>query len=97
MVVRKGGPRARTRRLFRKHPRQKGKISLTRFFMPFEVGEKAVLKAEPAVQGSLYHSRFHGKVALITGKRGRCYELKIRDGRKEKLLIVHPVHLKKLK
>jgi len=96
MSKRLGGSRAGTRRVFCKEPRSKGKISLTRFFMPFNVGDIAVLNAEPAIQCNLYHHRFHGKAGTVIGKRGDCYELKIQDGGKEKMVIVHPVHLKKV-
>jgi len=96
MSKRRGGSRAGTRRLFRKSPRSKGKISLTKFFMPYKVGDSAVLQAEPAMQDNLYHQRFHGKTGVVVGKRGDCYEVKIQDGGKQKMVIVHPVHLKKV-
>lgn len=96
MSKRKGGSRAGTRKLFRKHPRSRGKISLTKYFMPYKVGDNAVLMSEPAVQRAMYHQRFHGKAGEIVGKRGNCYELKIKDGGKYKVVIIHPVHLKKL-
>lgn len=96
MSSRKGGSRRGTRRLFRKAPRSKGKISLTRYFMPFAIGDRAVLVAEPAVQSALYHARFHGKAGFIVAARGDCYELEIVDGGKKKIIISHPVHLKKL-
>ena len=96
MSKRKGGSRAGTRQLFRKSPRTRGKISLTKFFMPYKVGDRAVLSAEPAVQKNLYHQRFHGHAGFIIGKRGDCYELEIKDGGKTKMVIVHPVHMKKL-
>ena len=96
MSKRLGGARAGTRRLFCKSPRSQGKISLTNYFMPYKVGDRAVLSAEPAVQKNLYHQRFHGKSGVVVGKRGDCYELQIRDGGKQKLVIVHPVHLKKV-
>ena len=95
MGKRKGGSRAGTRQLFKKKVRQRGKISLTKYFMPYSVGEKAVLVAEPAMQKSLYHQRFHGKVGTVKAQRGRCYILDVRDGGKIKTIIVHPVHLKK--
>lgn len=96
MSKRKGGSRAGSRRLFRKTPRTRGKISLTKFFMPYEMGDRAVLSAEPAVQKNLYHQRFHGRAGNIVAKRGDCYELEIKDGNKTKTIIVHPVHMKKL-
>jgi large subunit ribosomal protein L21e len=64
--------------------------------MPYNVGDRACLAAEPAVQSNLYHQRFHGRSGTIVGKRGDCYELQIQDGGKQKVIIVHPVHMKKL-
>ena len=34
-------------------------------------------------------------VRSFKGKKGNCYEVLIKDGGKEKTLIVHPIHLKK--
>ncbi len=96
MSKRKGGSRAGTRQLFYKKPRTKGKISLTKYFMPYAVGDKAVLSAEPAMQDNLYHQRFHGSIGTIVAKRGNCYELQIQDGGKQKIIIIHPVHMKKV-
>ncbi len=97
MVQRKGGSRHRSRNIFKKHFKQRGKISLSRYFTKFGVGDKAVLNAEPAIQDGLYHVRFHGKIGTITGQCGESYTIKIRDGGKEKVLYVHPVHLKKVR
>jgi len=63
--------------------------------MPFVEGDRVLLSAEPAMQKSLYHPRFHGKTGKVLAKRGECYELQITDGGKEKMIIVHPVHLRK--
>lgn len=63
--------------------------------MPYQNGDLAILNAESAVQKNLYHARFHGITGLVTGKRGACYELQVQDGGKQKMLIVHPIHLKK--
>ena len=95
MGTRKGGSRNSSRRLFRKSPRERGKISLTKYFAKYEVGDKVVLAAEPAVQKNLYHRRFHGKACKIIGKRGSAYELEMKDGNKAKMLIVHPIHMKR--
>jgi large subunit ribosomal protein L21e len=80
----------------RKHKRRQGKISFTRYFQTFNEGDIVVLNAEPAVQKGMYFLRFHGKSGVITGQKGKCYIVKINDRKKEKSLIVHPVHLKKL-
>ena len=95
MSKRIGGLRRRTRRKFSKNIRRKGKISTTRYVQEFKEGDRVVLLAEPAVQKSLYHHRHHGRQGIVQGKRGRCYEILIRDINKEKKVIVHPVHLKR--
>ena len=94
MTKRIGGFRRKTRYRFKKERRAKGKISLTRYFQSFSAGDRVYLDVEPAVQKGMYFPRFMGKVGVVKGKRGRCYEVTVKDG-KEKMLIVHPVHLKK--
>ncbi|MBD3259055.1 50S ribosomal protein L21e [Candidatus Woesearchaeota archaeon] len=96
MVTRIGGYRRKTRYKFKKKRKFKGKLSLKRFLQAFKNGNKVVLNFDSAYQGGMYHHRFHGKTGTIDGKIGRCYNVKIRDGKKEKTLIVHPVHLRKV-
>ena len=95
MVKRIGGLRRKTRYKLRKEKRSKGKISITKYFQSFSVGDGVFLGAESAVQKGMYHPRFMGKAGTIKGKRGRCYEVLLNDMGKEKTLIVHPVHLRK--
>jgi len=97
MAKRVGGARRKTRHILSKHYKDKGKISLTRYFKEYKTGEKVILKAEPAVQKGMYFPRFHGKVGIVKGKKGNCYEVLIKDGKLEKNIIVHPVHLKQAK
>ena len=97
MVQRIGGSRRKTRHKLLKPKRSKGKISVKNFFQTFNEGEKVVLKAESAVQKGMYFPRFHGKTGTIKKKAGSCYKVSIKDGNKIKELIVHPVHLKKVK
>ena len=93
--MRIGGFRRKTRHKLKKNIREKGKISLKKYFQKIEVGQKVLLKAEPAVQGGMYFPRFHSKTGVIIGMEGRCYKVQIKDKNKQKTLIVHPVHLKK--
>lgn len=95
MAQRVGGSRRKTRSKFRKSIRQKGKISLVRYFQNLKPNDKVVLHLEPAVQKGMYHTRYHSKTGVIKQKRGDCYEVIIKDGKKLKNLIIHPVHLKK--
>ena len=94
MVSRIGGFRRKTRHKLQKNIRQKGKVSLQKYFQEFEEGQRVVLKAEPAIKKGLYFPRFHGKSAVVSKKRGECYEVTIKDGKLPKTIIVHPVHLK---
>jgi len=94
MVDRVGGFRRNTRHKLRKNVRQHGKISLRRFLQTFEVGDSVRLAAEPAYQKGMYFPRFYGKFGIISKVVGRCYEVKIKDG-KDKTVVVHPVHLNK--
>ncbi|MDP2906675.1 MAG: 50S ribosomal protein L21e [Nanoarchaeota archaeon] len=95
MSKRIGGFRRKTRNKLKKSLRDKGKISINKYFQEFKIGEKVVLKAEPAIQKGMYFPRFHSKTGLIKGKKGSCYEIIIKDGGKAKMLIVHPIHLQK--
>ncbi len=95
MAQRTGGFRRKTRHKLRKNKKEKGKISIRKYFQKFKEGDKVYLKAEPAVQKGMYLPRFHGKAGCIVKKQGECYYVKIKDGKKEKNLLVHPIHLKR--
>ena len=95
MPERKGGSRRKTRQKYSKTLRQKGKISLRKFFQEFSEGDKVTLKIEPAYQRGLYHRRFHGKQGVVKGKQGDCYLIDVKEESMKKTFIVHPVHLKK--
>ncbi len=60
----------------------------------FKAGQKVHLSIEPSLHKGNYHTKFIGKTGVVKGSRGKCYEVAISDGGKEKLLIIHPVHLK---
>lgn len=96
MVKRLYTPRRKSRARMRKHYKQAGKISVSRFFQSLQPGTRVVLDVEPAVQRGSYPLRFHNLSGTVLRRRGRCYEVQINDGGKPKLLIVHPVHLRKL-
>ena len=95
MVKRIGRARRKTRHLMRKDIRRRGKISLSSFFKSFKEGEKVVLKAEPAYQKGIYCRRFHGITGVVKGKTGSCFNVLVKNGKKTKMLVVHPIHLKK--
>jgi large subunit ribosomal protein L21e len=96
MAQRIGGQRRKTRHKLQKKSRDKGKISIANYFQEFIKGDRVLLSAEPAIHGGMYNPRFHSKVGTIASKRGKCYTVMIKDGGKEKTLIVHPIHLRKM-
>ncbi|MBT3866136.1 50S ribosomal protein L21e [Candidatus Woesearchaeota archaeon] len=96
MATRVGGFRRKTRSKLRKSPKEKGKISIRKYFQELKAGNKVCFKAEPAVQKGMYFPRFHGKTGEVIEKNGSCYKVKFKDGNKQKIIIAHPVHLKKL-
>lgn len=96
MTRRIKGMNRKTRYKFKKDLRSKGKISITRYLQQLDIGEKVALKIESAVQKGRCHPRFIGKTGIVKRKIGRCYEVTINDQGKDKLLIVHPIHIKRL-
>ena len=96
MVRRIGGARRKSRNKFTKHYRRKGKTSLSTFFQTLNIGDRVTLVADVSHQESLYHERFHGHSGAVEGMQGECYKVRIKDGDKAKMLIVHPVHLRKM-
>ena len=94
MAMRIGGVRRKTRHKLRREVREKGKLSVSEIFKTFNNGDRVVLKPNPAYQDGTFFFNYTGRHGTVVGKRGKCYEVKIVDGKKEKLLIVHPIHLK---
>lgn len=96
MVTRIGSQQRKTRYKYKRHFRQQGKLSLSKFFQEFAVGDKVGLVINSSVQYGRFYPRFYGLTGSITGrKQGSCYEVAIKDGNKDKKLLVHPIHLKK--
>ncbi len=95
MATRVGTSRSNSRHKFRKHFRSRGKVSITKYLQTFKEGDRVYLHAETAVQKGLYHARFHGMTAIVTGKQGRSYEVEFNDQKKVKKLVIHPIHLTK--
>jgi len=95
-MKRHGSFRRKTRHKLSKHYKTKGKISLRKYFQEFKEGDGVILKAEPAHHKGMYFPRFHGKQGKVIKKRGESYEVSIKDGKKLKIVVVHPVHLKRV-
>lgn len=94
MVTNIGGSKRKARYKLKKEIRERGKISISRFMQSFKAGQKVHLDIEPSIHKGDYPTRFIGATGTVKGKRGKCYEVTIKDGGKEKMLIIHPIHLK---
>lgn len=95
MVKRVGSSRYKTRHLFHVSKKMKGKVAVSGFIKKLEIGDDVLLSAQPSILDGIYFRRFHGRIGRVVGMQGTCYMVRIRDGGKEKTLIVGPVHLKK--
>ncbi len=94
MVKKSKGTNFRTRRIFSKHPRNRGLPSLSRTLATYEVNSKVNIVVEPSVQKGRPHRRFHGKTGIILEKRGQAYLIEVSDGKSYKKVIARPEHLK---
>lgn len=98
MVKHSKGYRTRTRKLLKKNIKEKGSIPpLGKIMKKYAEGEYVSIKINPSFHYGMPHRRYHGKVGIIAGKRGRAYEVKVNLGDKEKLIIVRPEHLETFK
>jgi large subunit ribosomal protein L21e len=98
MTARKGkGSRRKTRDKLSLNVREHGKIKIRKILQEFNINDKVVIKIDPSYNKTMPHPKYHGMIGIILGKRGRCYEVLVNDKGKEKVIIVHPVHLEKFK
>jgi len=87
------GFRARTRRLLKKKPRERGKIGLSRLLHKYEPGNRVVIMIEPSIQKGMPHKRYHSKVGTVIEKRGRSYLINVSQGNATKAVIARSEHL----
>lgn len=80
----------------RKRLKTRGKIKFSEYFKELKDGEKVSVIRELSVQPK-FPKQIQGRSGIITGKRGNSYLVKINDFNKEKLYIIHPIHLRRLR
>ncbi len=96
MVKRIGSRMRKSRQKLTKNIREKSKIKIRDFLQTFKIGDKVALKVEPAYHKGQYNLRFHGKTGVVKKQEGTCYHIAIKDFTKDKIVLVHPVHLKRI-
>ena len=82
--------------LTNKRLRQKGKLSLTKYFQQFSKGDTVAIVRNLTVQRPGFPSRMQGRTGVVLSKRGNSYVVAIKDFSREKSYIVRPVHLQKI-
>jgi large subunit ribosomal protein L21e len=97
MVKRSKGYRSRTRSLLHKHPRERGKIGLSRILRTYEPGQKVTILIDSSVHKGMPHRRYHGRVGVIHEKRGQSYIVHVEMGNQTKQIIARPEHLTPLR
>jgi large subunit ribosomal protein L21e len=96
MVKRSKGLRSKSRNILRKKPRDRGLTSITRALQSFELGDSVNIVIDSSVQKGMPHIRFHGRTGKIEGQQGNSYIVGINDGKKHKLLVIRPEHLRRV-
>ncbi|MFW9934717.1 MAG: 50S ribosomal protein L21e [Candidatus Thorarchaeota archaeon] len=94
MVKRSHGYRVGTRKMLTKKVRERGMPSLGKILHTYLEGDRVDILINPAIHGGQPHKRYHGRVGIIQGRRGRAYEVETTLGNKTKLLIIRPEHLR---
>jgi len=80
----------------KKDIRTRGKLQLSKYFQEFDVGDSVAVNREKAINSS-FPERLQGRTGKIEGKRGKAYIVLIKDQNKEKIFLIEPIHLKKIK
>ena len=77
----------------RKSVRERGKIKFSEYFKKLEKGDRVAVKEEKGVVKN-FPKRIQGRTGTIMEQRGSNYVIKLKELNKEKIFIIHPVHLK---
>ena len=97
MVKRSKGSRSKTRFKLRKTIRPGRTNPITKKIQTFDESDMVHIIIDPSIHKGQPHPRFHGLTGKVKGTQGKSYVVNVRDGNKEKELIVRPEHLRKIK
>ncbi|BAW32017.1 MAG TPA: 50S ribosomal protein L21e [Methanothermobacter sp.] len=91
-MKRSKGFRSKTRYKLQKPKRGRGN-PITRKIQNFQVDDLVHIIIDPSIHRGQPHPRFHGKTGRVVDKMGKSYVVVIKDGKKDKKLIIRPEHL----
>lgn len=92
--VRKPGKRGKTRQKLKK---KGSKVTVNKIMQEFEKGDKVQVVIDSEYHKGLPGKGFHGLTGYISGKRGESYEIELKKGKKDFMVVTTPPHIKKLK
>ncbi len=72
------------------------KFTATHYIRQFKEGERVVIKINPSSHRSMPMPKYAGLSGTVKSKEGRIFRVLIKDGGKEKELVVAPEHLRSL-
>ena len=96
-MKRSKGIRNKNRTLLRRKPRDRGKNPLGRIMIPYTQGQMVTISINPSIQKGMPHRRYHGRVGIISEKRGRAYVIQITTGKVPRQIIARPEHIQPMK
>lgn len=94
MVRRSKGYRSKTRALFRKSPRERGKVGLSRLLRTYNPGDRVTISIDSSVHKGMPHRRYHGRIGIVKERRGRSYIIEVSEGKQTRTLIARPEHIR---
>ena len=97
MVKRSKGLRSKSRHILRKKPRDRGLSSITRALQEFQEGDSVSVVIDPSIHKGMPHIRFQGYTGKVEGKQGDAYVVGVNVGKKHKILVVRPEHLRRVR
>ncbi len=68
------------------------KLSINKYIQEFGVNDKVHINLVPS--SPMHHPRFHGKIGIVTEKRGSSYVIEINDMGKAKSVTLRPEHIR---
>ncbi len=95
-MIRSKGYHNNSRKWLRKNPKERGKIKIKAYLQEFNPGDKVIVYPDSWYQRNIPNRRFFGRMGIVMSKRGRAYEIQVKDGNKTKYLQLYPWHLKKI-
>jgi large subunit ribosomal protein L21e len=96
-VKKSKGYRVRTRSLFKKNPRERGRMKLSKLLYEYPPGSRVVIMIDSSVQKGMPHRRYHGRVGTIVDRRGRGYIVNVTQGNAVREIIIRSEHLEPYK